>query len=269
MKITTSNAVTGTDSTARLLAMFGGSLSIADGLEPGRIAGFKNLARDYGLFIKRDDEFWAQTDKDHYKGTPAQAVELYRGVTDDERLAIDSLMERFPSKRTYCALMEAALNDATEQTTHSLEFILKFYPSISEIAGTAGEENAFAALLALPDDALTLEGEELEKYTFLVGVAARFAYGAEFVNLHKYIDFYGQIDKGRSAEERLSNPDMHIGEGAVGFLYPEYASFIADNRDSFPTIFKAMSNSSRVLEVSTLRKIASGEQPLPLVEGLL
>lgn len=247
-------------STAKLIELFGNQLTPASEMKPGRFAAFKRIASQQGHFVPSDVTaqygIYFSVPED-IKEELATAEDLYREATEAQRATLDDLLERYPGKSAFQALMDALWTDSRGETTSAFELTALLYDEINA-AGQECRNNAHAVIAGTPTELLSVDSETLNTYRAVFKVAARCAFDNSLSEYRVALD-----------GSEMVNPSIHVGNGLMWGLRKEQGEVIAAHPDKADLLSTAMSRSKRMLHASELELVASGMQPVPLVEGLL
>ena len=246
-----------------ILALSSGQLTQANSVGTGRMAAFARIVDKYGQFLVDEDRpSWERAVPS--EGRAEVAMDLYREANEEQRTAIDDLMKRRPNFRTYSALMEALLRDSENKTRGAFDRVVSFYDDISAIAGIEGERKVFETCERQRATTDVATGDKQTKaYSLVLAVTTMCAF-----NLKDYPWLLYYVTHEYSALT-APLPSVVLFQGTVYTLRPEYANVIKEHPEQVPAIASAMKRSQRMLGADELVLVASGDQPVSLVEGML
>lgn len=231
------------DSTAKLFAMFSDKFLKASDLDEGRLAEFSKIARSYG--------------------TQADVI-LYRDVTEEQRNAVDKFMQRHPNRDSYKAVINSLRSEHDGTAKGVFDLLVLVYDEISTIVGPEGERFIQETILAMPEECLSLRGQELDVMQAVIAFTIYCVVDSKTPQPSKHMYLTDSI-----GPNTATNPHVHAGKGLLVSLHPEYSWLIEAYPQRSIEIVHAVKASPRKLKFSELELVASGEQPVALVEGLL
>lgn len=231
------------DSTAQLFAMFSDKLLQASDLDEGRFAEFSKIARSYG--------------------THADVI-LYRDVTEEQRQTVDKFMQRHPNRDSYKAVINSLYGEHDGTAKGVFDLLVLVYDEISTIVGPEGERLIQETILAMPEECLSLRGQELDVMQAAIAFTIYCVVDSRTPQPSKHAYLTAALGLNTA-----TNPQVHAGNGLLVSVYPEYAWLIENYPERAMEIVHAVKASPHKLKFSELELVASGEQPVALVEGLL
>lgn len=231
------------DSSTELFKLFQDQLLQASDLddESGRFAEFAKMARRYG-----------------------GGVIQYRDATDEQRNHVDKIIRDCPNRSGFRAAVNALREETEGRATGLLELLSTIYGDIARVVGESGQKAIYETLGILPKESFLLRGEDAQKLSSVTSLTILCANDEKLAHLAVGGYLTVSLQKNTAA-----NPHVHYGNGLLAALKHEYAWLINNYPESAMLMIQAVTASPRVLTYAELELVASGDQPLGLVEGLL
>ena len=252
-------------STAELFAKFSDQLVTASDMveDYNRVATFSKLANQHGDYSPRKSIFSYRRDE-VTEPRPYAAICLYRDATEDQRLAIDDLMTRCPTRHAYVALMKSLASDLKDGTEGIVKITNLLYGAIALLAGEEGAPYIYETLRYLSTEALDVRGEGFDHLCAELAFLAICLAGKD--GFHESL-----IPYFNSTHDEISalRPAINNGSGLLRTLKQEYLGVVVSHPELVHRLANAMKASPRTLSADELMLLVTGEQSISLVEGML
>lgn len=231
------------ESTARLFSMFSDKLLQASDLDEGRFAAFSKLANKFG------------THSD---------VILYRDATEEQRQGIDAVTQQCPNRTAYKAITNGLYMERLGNANGLFDLLVLMYGNIASVVGAEGEPLIYQTVLAMPDECMTLRGDELEAMQAAIALTVHCV-----VESKQSQPWKKQYLMDSHSDNSALHPQVHYGDGLLVSLRPEYPWLIETYPERAMALVNAIKVSPRNLDYGDLELVAAGVQPVALVEGML
>lgn len=221
----------------------------------------ETMTRGFAAFHRRASEYGAFTaglgsDETHASQINL-ALKLYRRSLPERRRDVDDFMTRHPDVNAYRAAMQSLLNESNGTSPYAFERLVLLYDAIGSLAGTRGEEHAVSLLSSVPDTVLELEERELESYKAMTAVTALCIFD-EFGTMSGYLTKIAGVNS-------VKPPALHVWNGVLMALRPEYAEVVAYYPNQVVRLAKAMRASKQNLSPESLKAVVTGQRAGELV----